>query len=250
MQSITFDDLGLIEPLRRAVAAEGYTIPTPIQANSIPSLLLGRDLLGLAQTGTGKTAAFALPTLQRLEKNHHPRVPRSPRVLVLTPTRELAVQVNESFATYGKNLKFRRAVIFGGVPQRPQTTMLSRGVDIVVATPGRLLDLMNQKQITLDRVEVFVLDEADRMLDMGFIHDVRKIVGVLPRKRQSLFFSATMPPAVSDLAHDLLSDPHRVEVTPPRPPSSGSSAGSCLSRRRTKKFCSSICWPTNRSFGR
>ncbi|MBF0170197.1 MAG: DEAD/DEAH box helicase [Nitrospinae bacterium] len=214
MTSITFDDLGLIEPLRRAVAAEGYTTPTPIQANSIPSLLLGRDLLGLAQTGTGKTAAFALPTLQRLQQNPHPRVPRSPRALILTPTRELAVQVNESFATYGKQMQFRRAVIFGGVPQGPQATMLGRGVDIVVATPGRLLDLMGQRLITLDRVEIFVLDEADRMLDMGFIHDVKKIAAVLPRRRQSLFFSATMPPIVADLANGLLTDPHRVEVNP------------------------------------
>ncbi|MEO3433855.1 DEAD/DEAH box helicase [Inquilinus sp. CAU 1745] len=211
----SFADLALIEPIQRALAAEGYTTPTPIQAHAIPPLLEGRDLLGLAQTGTGKTAAFALPILQRLEASRRRPAPKSARVLVLTPTRELAVQIEESFRVYGRNLPVRRALIFGGVGQQPQVRAMSRGVDVLIATPGRLLDLIGQGHVQLDKVEMFVLDEADRMLDMGFINDIRKIVRTLPVRRQTLLFSATMPDAIADLAGGLLNEPVRVEVTPP-----------------------------------
>jgi ATP-dependent RNA helicase RhlE len=209
-----FDSLGLIEPIRRAVHAENYTAPTPIQAQSIPHLLAGRDLLGCAQTGTGKTAAFALPILQRLADNRRPAGARRMRALILTPTRELASQIDESFRTYGRNLRLSSTVIFGGVGQNPQVQALNRGLDILVATPGRLLDLMNQGHARLDGVEVFVLDEADRMLDMGFIHDVKKIIAALPAKRQTLLFSATMPNDIAHLADRILSQPVRVAVTP------------------------------------
>jgi ATP-dependent RNA helicase RhlE len=212
MTSTSFVALGLAEPLLRALAAEGYSQPTPIQEKAIPHLLAGRDLLGLAQTGTGKTAGFALPMLQRLASPTVPRVPKNPRALVLTPTRELALQVGESFAAYGRNLPLRRTVIFGGVGQKPQVDALARGVDILVATPGRLLDLLNQRALRLDHVEIFVLDEADRMLDMGFVRDVKKIVALLPRKRQSMFFSATMPDEIGALAASILNDPVRVEA--------------------------------------
>ncbi|MBI2920552.1 MAG: DEAD/DEAH box helicase [Planctomycetes bacterium] len=208
-----FEDLHLIEPLLRAVRDEGYSVPTPVQAQGIPHVLAGRDLLGCAQTGTGKTAAFALPILQRLHAQPVPS-PRHVRVLVLAPTRELATQIGDSFRTYGRHMGFRHHVIFGGVGQHPQTQALRHGVDIVVATPGRLLDLMQQGFAKLNRVEVLVLDEADRMLDMGFIHDVRRIVSAVPRKRQTLFFSATLPHDIRTLAHDILIDPVRVEVTP------------------------------------
>jgi ATP-dependent RNA helicase RhlE len=204
----------LIEPLQRAIAAAGYVNPTPIQAAAIPHLLEGRDLLGCAQTGTGKTAAFALPILQRLAQSPR-RVDRGhARALVLAPTRELALQIEESFRVYGKGLRLRSAVIFGGVGQAPQVQALASGLDIIVATPGRLLDLIQQKYVYLRGLEFFVLDEADRMLDMGFIHDVRKIVALLPAERQSLFFSATMPAEVVKLAGAMLSNPARVEVTP------------------------------------
>ncbi len=208
-----FSELDLIEPIARAVAGEGYEIPTPIQARCIPHLLEGRDLLGCAQTGTGKTAAFALPILQRLAKSggRKSRI----RTLVMTPTRELAAQIADSFNTYGRHLSLKCTVIFGGVSQRKQEKALKQKPDIVVATPGRLLDLMEQKLISLKGLEYFILDEADRMLDMGFIHDVRRVIDVLPAKRQSLFFSATMPPAVAKLAKRLLTDPVRIEVTPP-----------------------------------
>ena len=212
MTSTSFAALGLAEPLLRALEGEGYTQPTPIQTKAIPHLLAGRDLLGLAQTGTGKTAGFALPMLQRLAENRVQRVPKNPRALVLTPTRELAIQVSESFAAYGRNLPLRRTVIFGGVGQKPQIDALARGVDILVATPGRLLDLLNQRALRLDHVEIFVLDEADRMLDMGFVRDVKKVVALLPRKRQSMFFSATMPDEIGALAASILSDPVRVEA--------------------------------------
>ncbi len=213
---ISFEDLALIEPIRRALDQEGYTVPTPIQAQAIPPLLAGRDLLGIAQTGTGKTAAFALPILQRLAAQK-PAVKRAKtaRVLVLTPTRELALQIADSFRTYGKHLGSRVAVIFGGVGQHPQVTIMARGIDILVATPGRLLDLIGQGHVRLDGVETVVLDEADRMLDMGFIHDVRKLVGMLPKERQTLLFSATMPADVARLAAGILRDPLRVEATPP-----------------------------------
>ena len=210
-----FSDLDLIEPLQRALSAEGYTTPTPIQVQAIPPLLAGRDLLGIAQTGTGKTAAFALPLLQRLAANPRRPQPRSARVLVLTPTRELALQIHESFATYGRHLRLSRAAIFGGVGQAPQVRAAARGLDVLVATPGRLLDLVNQGHVHFDGLEAFVLDEADRMLDMGFIRDVRRIVALLPARRQTLLFSATMPDAVAALANSLLHEPQRVEVTPP-----------------------------------
>ncbi len=211
---MSFAELPLIEPLRKALAHEGYTVPTPIQRQAIPPLLEGKDILGIAQTGTGKTAAFVVPILQRMAKEDKPTLPGAPRVLVLAPTRELAAQIDQSFAAYGRFLRPLHTAIFGGVGQGPQVHALSRGVDILVATPGRLLDLMEQRCVSLRSVEYFVLDEADRMLDMGFIRDVRKIVSTLPRKRQSLFFSATMPSQVSSLASELLTSPVRVEVAP------------------------------------
>jgi len=207
---MTFQQLNLIEPLQKALQKQGYTTPTPIQVKSIPALLEGRDLIGIAQTGTGKTAAFVLPILQNLTEKY----PRVLRVLVLAPTRELAAQIGESFQAYGQFLKFKHTVIFGGVGQFQQVNALSKGVDIVISTPGRLLDLMNQRKLSLLNIEFFVLDEADRMLDMGFIHDIKKIISKLPHKRQSLFFSATMAPQVSALANQMLKNPIRVEVTP------------------------------------
>ena len=209
-----FSDLGLIEPLFRAVTTEGYTTPTPIQAQAIPLLLQGRDVLGIAQTGTGKTAAFALPILQKLVADKRKATPRGARVLVLTPTRELAVQIAEGFGAYGRNVDMRCTVIHGGVSQNPQVAAMRNGLDILVATPGRLLDLIQQRHIDLSTVEVFVLDEADRMLDMGFIRDVRTIVARLPKARQTLMFSATMPVAVTELVNSLLTNFARVEVTP------------------------------------
>ncbi len=211
-----FSELGLIDPLARAVAAEGYTQPTPIQQKAIPHVLAGRDLLGLAQTGTGKTAAFALPILQRLADPKGPaKRPKPIRCLVLTPTRELASQIGESFTTYGKHLPLTNAVIFGGVGVEAQRQALRTGMDILIATPGRLLDLAGQGLLDLKPLEVFVLDEADRMLDMGFIHDVRKVIALLPRVKQTLFFSATMPREAQDLADQLLHDPETVAVAPP-----------------------------------
>ena len=210
-----FDDLNLIPDLLSAVRDMGYDEPTPIQRETIPPVLSGRDVLGCAQTGTGKTAAFALPILQRLHqerKQHAGR--RTIRALILTPTRELALQIFENFESYGKSLPLRSCVIFGGVGQQPQVEALARGVDILVATPGRLNDLIGQGHITLDHIEIFVLDEADRMLDMGFIHDVRKVIALLPRKRQTLLFSATMPAEVEKLALSILTDPASVKVDP------------------------------------
>ncbi len=209
-----FKTLNLIEPLLKAVAEEGYTIPTPIQVKAIPVVLNGRDLLGCAQTGTGKTAAFALPILQLLSKTKPESHKRKIRSLIVTPTRELAIQIGESFKTYGRHAGLTHTVVFGGVNQNPQISALHRGIDILIATPGRLLDLMNQGHFTLRDVEIFVLDEADRMLDMGFINDVRKILAVLPKQRQSLFFSATMPAEILNLAGTILRDPQRVTVTP------------------------------------
>ncbi|MEX0840528.1 MAG: DEAD/DEAH box helicase, partial [Parvibaculum sp.] len=213
MTTKTFADLGVAEPLCRALEAQNYTTPTPIQAQSIPALLQGRDLLGLAQTGTGKTAAFVLPILQRLDPQAK-RPQKGARVVILAPTRELAIQIGQSIETYGRNLKLRHTVIFGGVNQFRQVKALAGGVDILVATPGRLLDLMNQRHADLRQASVLVLDEADRMLDMGFIHDVKKIVAVLPKTRQSLLFSATMPSNIEHLAAEILNDPVRVEVRP------------------------------------
>lgn len=207
-----FRDLRLIEPLQKALASAGYTTPTPIQAAAIPPALLGRDLLGCAQTGTGKTAAFCLPVLQRLDEvaGDDPHI----RALILTPTRELAAQIGESLERYGKELDLWHTVIFGGVNEKPQIAALRKGVDILVATPGRLIDLLNRGFVDLKRLEVFVLDEADRMLDMGFIHDVRKVTAVLPKQRQTLFFSATMPSEIRELADRLLNSPEVVSVTP------------------------------------
>ena len=210
----TFSDLGLIEPLLRALTTEGYEVPTPIQAQAIPLLLQGRDMLGIAQTGTGKTAAFALPLLQRMEEKRIKAAPRCPRALILTPTRELAVQIGDGFKTYGKHLGFKHTVVFGGVGQGQQVSAMNAGVDILVATPGRLLDLMNQRHINLQHVEFLVLDEADRMLDMGFIRDVKVIVAKIGAERQTLLFSATMPEAVMSLAKGILRNYERIEVTP------------------------------------
>ena len=210
-----FSSLQLAQPILRAIADEGYTTTTPIQAQSIPLLLKGHDLLGIAQTGTGKTAAFSLPLLHRLAANKvKDNNFRKPRALILAPTRELAGQINDSIRTYGRHLGLRSAVIFGGTSARPQIKALARGAHILVATPGRLLDLMNQGHVKLDALEVFILDEADRMLDMGFIHDVKKIAATVPRQRQTMLFSATMPRSVQGLAEGLLNDPVRVEVAP------------------------------------
>lgn len=210
-----FSELNLIAPILKALDTEGYTQPTPIQEQSIPSILKKRDLLGCAQTGTGKTAAFAIPILQLLNRPHaNTKGPRQVKALILTPTRELAIQIEESLNAYGRHLPLRHLVIFGGVGQKSQTDALQKGIDILVATPGRLLDLMNQGFISLRDIEIFVLDEADRMLDMGFIHDVKKVIAKLPVNRQTLFFSATMPNEIKKLADTILTDPIRVEVTP------------------------------------
>lgn len=212
---MNFKELNLIAPLLDALETEGYTQPTPVQEQSIPIILKRKDLLGCAQTGTGKTAAFALPILQILSEPPIDNSHKVIKVLILTPTRELAIQIGESFAAYGKHLRLKHLVIFGGVPQGSQVRSLHAGVDILIATPGRLLDLMNQKHINLKDVGIFVLDEADRMLDMGFIHDVKKTIAKLPVKRQTLFFSATMPPEIQSLANTILVKPEKVEVTPP-----------------------------------
>jgi ATP-dependent RNA helicase RhlE len=212
---LLFSELNLIAPILKALETEGYTQPTPIQEQSIPSILQKRDLLGCAQTGTGKTAAFAIPMLQLLSQPHNnTKGPKSIKALILTPTRELAIQIEESFKAYGRNLNLKHLVIFGGVGQKAQTDALHRGVDILVATPGRLLDLMNQGFVNLRDIEIFVLDEADRMLDMGFIHDVKKVIAKLPAKRQTLFFSATMPTEIQKLSQTILTNPVKVEVTP------------------------------------
>jgi len=213
--SMTFDKLDLIEPILNALKHEGYTQPTPIQEISIPIVLKGQDLLGCAQTGTGKTAAFAIPILQLLQLNKgNDRAPRKIKALIVTPTRELAIQIGESFAAYGRFLNLRHTVVFGGVPQSQQVGALKMGVDILIATPGRLLDLIDQRYVKIDELSIFVLDEADRMLDMGFIHDVRKLIKIIPAKRQSLFFSATMPETIRVLASTILTNPEEVEVTP------------------------------------
>lgn len=214
MNNRSFSDLGLAEPLLRSLHDAGYATPTPIQAKAIPHLLDDHDLIGIAQTGTGKTAAFALPILQHLAEDLVRPPAKGVRALVLAPTRELALQIFESVTRMSKNLKLRHAVIFGGVGQKPQVDALARGIDILVATPGRLIDLMNQGLVRLDTVTHLVLDEADRMLDMGFIRDVKKIIAKLPDQRQSMLFSATMPAEVAKLARDMLWEPMRVEVTP------------------------------------
>ncbi|HEY5772248.1 MAG TPA: DEAD/DEAH box helicase, partial [Chitinophagaceae bacterium] len=225
---MSFKDLQLIEPVLQALGKEGYTNPTPIQSQAIPAILQKRDLLGCAQTGTGKTAAFTIPVLQLMfqqkqleheqtknqqssDRRHHRRI----QTLILTPTRELAIQIGESIEAYGRYLPFKHKVIFGGVPQYSQVQAIRGGIDIIVATPGRLLDLMQQRVLSLNDIQYFVLDEADRMLDMGFIHDVRRIIEKLPAKRQTLFFSATMPAEIKNLSGMLLTNPVKVEVTPP-----------------------------------
>jgi len=210
-----FSDLGLFAPILGALAAEGYTAPTPIQFHAIPPVLGGRDLCGIAQTGTGKTAAFALPILQRLAAAKQRTAPQTCRALVLSPTRELATQIAGSFRAYGAGMPLSTAVVFGGVPVGPQRQKLARGIDILVATPGRLLDLIDTRSLTLSGVQVLVLDEADRMLDLGFIHALRRIVKLLPRQRQTLLFSATMPRPIAALAEDYLNDPVKVVVAPP-----------------------------------
>ena len=212
---LNFEELNIITPIMKALETEGYTMPTPIQEQAIPVILEGKDLLGCAQTGTGKTAAFAIPMLQMLhEEAKNEKGPRRIKALILTPTRELAIQIDESFAAYGRYTGIKHTVVFGGVSQIPQTNALRSGVDILVATPGRLLDLINQKYISLSHVKMFVLDEADRMLDMGFSHDVKKIIAQLPVARQTLLFSATMPPEITKLIDTILSNPVKVEVTP------------------------------------
>ncbi len=210
----SFEELGVAEPLLRALKAEQYETPTPIQARAIPELLNGRDILGVAQTGTGKTAAFAVPILQLLSASHRKRHAKEARALILAPTRELAIQIADSFRTYGRFLGLKHVVILGGVSQNPQIKAMAKGVDVLIATPGRLLDLVNQGHVRLDDARTLVLDEADRMLDMGFIHDVRKIIDHLPDERQSLLFSATMPPDITRLADQILTSPIRIEVSP------------------------------------
>lgn len=214
--SSTFSDLGLHVTLLKALQDKGYENPTPIQEQSIPIILSGKDMFGCAQTGTGKTAAFALPTLQLLMESTKAPLGRTRpiRSLILTPTRELAIQIAENYNKYGDNTDLNCTVIYGGVSQVPQVKILRNGVDILIATPGRLLDLLNQKHVFLSQIEIFVLDEADRMLDMGFIRDIRKILTHLPNKRQNLFFSATMAPEIMELAHTILKNPESVTVTP------------------------------------
>ena len=208
-----FESLGLSDKLLRAINNEGYESPTPVQALAIPLLLSGRDVLGVAQTGTGKTAAFALPILQKLlEKNTSQR--RNIRALILSPTRELAAQIDQRFSVYSQYIDMRHKVIFGGVSQKPQVQSLRRGIDVLVATPGRLLDLMQQGHVDLNHIEFFVLDEADRMLDMGFIRDIKKILKILPRKRQNLLFSATMPSSIANLANSFLNNAEMIDLSP------------------------------------
>jgi len=214
LTTLSFSTLGVAEPLQRALTAENYLHPTPIQAQAIPLILAGRDVLGIAQTGTGKTAAFGLPLLQHLAGNNIAYEPRSARALILAPTRELALQIGDFLRSYGRHLKLRHAVILGGVNQNKQVSALRNGVDILVATPGRLLDLIDQKHVRLNTVTALVVDEADRMFDMGFLRDVRRIVSLLPRKRQSLLFSATMPPDVAKLVAEILINPARVDISP------------------------------------
>ena len=210
-----FENLNIIEPILKALKEEGYTKPTPIQEKSIPHLIKGKDMLGCAQTGTGKTASFAIPVLQNIVLNEGiEKGPKQIKALILAPTRELAIQIEESFKAYGKHLNIKNLVIFGGVPQNPQTRALKQGVDVLIATPGRLIDLVNQKFIDLQNVKYFVLDEADRMLDMGMINDVKKIISKLPKVRQNMLFSATMPNEVSNLVNSILKDPVKVEVAP------------------------------------
>ncbi|MGC9452765.1 MAG: DEAD/DEAH box helicase [Oceanipulchritudo sp.] len=235
MSDITFEAMPLAEPVQRALRDEKYAVPTPIQARSIPPQLEGRDLMGCAQTGTGKTAAFALPILTHLSERPQSLQRGKPRVLVLTPTRELAIQVGKSFTTYGRHLRLRHSLVYGGVSQHPQTRNLAKGVDILVATPGRLLDLMDQGHIDLSGVEFLVLDEVDRMLDMGFVHDVRRIARELPRGRQTVLFTATLTPDVEKIAGDFVMDPVRISVTPDKPVVENIHQQVCFIRQENKK---------------
>lgn len=212
---MTFEQLHIIPQILEALSQEGYVTPTPIQEKAIPIVLAGRDLLGCAQTGTGKTAAFSIPIIQNLQAKPRTTGRRPIKALVLTPTRELAIQIDQSFESYGHLTHLRHTVIFGGVSQQPQTNALNQGVDVLVATPGRLLDLISQKLVDLRQLDYFVLDEADRMLDMGFIHDIKRILPLLPKQRQTLFFSATMPPEIAELADSILQNPEKVAITPP-----------------------------------
>lgn len=209
-----FENLRIIEPILKALAEEGYKAPTPIQEQAIPHALEGKDILGCAQTGTGKTAAFAIPIIQNIHGQGNKGSSRKIQSLILTPTRELAVQIEESFKTYGRYTNLKYCTVYGGVSQKPQTEKLRRGVDVLVATPGRLIDLINQRQVNLSNVSMFVLDEADRMLDMGFIHDVKKIISCIPKKRQTQFFSATMPKEITELVNSIVVNPVKVSVTP------------------------------------
>jgi len=211
---MTFKELNISEPILKALTNKKYENPTPIQEKAIPAAIDGSDLLGIAQTGTGKTAAFAIPIIQQLDQLHFNERRREIKALILTPTRELAIQIGESFGDYGKFTGLRHSVVYGGVNQRPQVDILRRGIDILIATPGRLLDLINQKHISLDHVRHFVLDEADRMLDMGFIHDIKRLLPLLPEKKQTLFFSATMPFAINNLSRTILHNPVIVKIIP------------------------------------
>lgn len=212
---MTFNELNISKPVTKALNEKNYTTPTPIQEQAIPVAISGRDLLGLAQTGTGKTAAFAIPIIEQLKNNVTPKEEKRPiRSLILTPTRELAIQIGEAFAAYSKYTSLRYTVIFGGVNQNPQVRALNRGTDILIATPGRLLDFINQKVVKLNDINIFVLDEADRMLDMGFIHDIRRLLPMLPKKKQTMLFSATMPKEIAAISKSLLDNPARVEVAP------------------------------------
>ena len=211
---MTFKELGIIEPILKAITEKGYETPTPIQEQAIPAALKNNDLLGLAQTGTGKTAAFAIPIIQQLYESNTSKQRREIKALILTPTRELAIQIDECFKDYAKHTNLQHAVIFGGVNQNPQVARLKQGIDILIATPGRLLDLINQRYIRLNNISHFVLDEADRMLDMGFIHDIKRLLPLLPKKKQTLFFSATMPASIVALSRSILYHPVRNEVAP------------------------------------
>jgi len=233
---MTFTELKIAPPILKALDQAHYKHPTPIQVQAIPPALAGRDLLGCAQTGTGKTAAFAVPTLQRLMQNSRPEK-RRVRSLILTPTRELALQIHESLITYGRHTGIRSCVIFGGVSQKQQEIELRQGVDILVATPGRLLDLLGQKLVSLQDIEILTLDEADRMLDMGFIHDVKRIIAQVPARRQTLFFSATMPEEIVKLSHVMLIDPVHVSISPESPTVERSSSLSILSTKSTNGIC-------------
>lgn len=214
---MTFKELNITEPILKAIEEKGYTVPTPIQEKAIPAALARRDVLGCAQTGTGKTASFAIPIIQHLQLNKDADKRKGIKALILTPTRELALQISECISDYAKYTRIRHGVIFGGVNQRPQVDMLRKGIDILVATPGRLLDLMNQGVIRLDSIQYFVLDEADRMLDMGFIHDIKRILPKLPKEKQTLFFSATMPDTIVSLTNSLLKKPVKISITPECP---------------------------------